>query len=150
MTFDRDAVHRAAVEALGGELVAARQRQQVDDTVALVERAVRAWPIRDPEGWAREVVLLNIGRANSALARLIREHATTPTVGAFFDIYRRLDTTRPREVHGPGCLSCDSTGWIEASDFISHGHSYTASRPCPRCPDGAARERSTIWRERNG
>lgn len=139
-----DILTRAARRALGNGLLTSRQLAQADEAVALVERALRAWPLRDPVGWVEEVALLDMDRANTALARLRREHVGTPTVGHFFEIYRAVDTSRPAAV----CERCDGTGWVEAPGFVSHGHPYSASQPCPSCREGAARERTPVWRER--
>ena len=96
---------------------------------------------------------LDLARANTALRKLVREHATTPTFGSFFEMYRSLDTRRPPEDNEATCEACDGTGWVEAPPLVRNvagqPHEYSQMRPCPGCAEGAARERSTIWRERN-
>lgn len=148
---DHERLHRAAVETIGGEPLNARQRERVEGAVSLVERALRAWPIRDPLGWVTEIVQLDVGRANTALARLIREHATTPSYAAFFEIYRNLDTTLPPQVIGPSCEVCGGSGAVDCTDDRRHGRSCThrgtsygepgdcwcrATVPCDHCHEG--------------
>lgn len=148
MTVDREALRRAATAAVGREPLHPRQRDQVNDAVALVERVLQTWPIRDPIGWVEEVVLLDLARAETARMRLRREHTTTPTYGAFFEVYRARDTHQARFDERPGCSRCEGSGWVEAPSFVSHDHEYPGSMPCPSCADGAARERTPTWQER--
>lgn len=150
---DREALRRAANRALGAGPDSDRRRDQVEGAVALVERMLRAWPLRDPLLWVEELVVLEVGRAGTAVQRLIHEHSTPPSIAAFFELYRSLDTTLPTAVVGAHCTrrdghGCDDTGWIESMPFTSHGHTYSSMEPCPDCAEGDARRRSTIWRER--
>jgi hypothetical protein len=148
-----EALTRAARRALGTGLLTSRQLTQADEAVALVERALRAWPLRDPHGWVSEVVLLDLPRASTALARLIRTHSTPPTVAALIEAYGAVSTATPA-AQSDGCRDCSGTGWVDAPPLSVRvdgvAQEVTQMRPCTRCADGAARERSSIWRERDG
>lgn len=134
-TINNDKIYEMIVDALGGDPLNAERRQQAVAVLDLFQRISTTWPLRDPYGWVEELAGLDMPRASTAYVKCRRSHSGAPSIAAFLDEYRALDTANSL-THVP-CDDCGDSGMITCEDDRRHkdgcsqrGTDYGAEGDC--------------------
>lgn len=116
-------IYNMIVDALGGQPLNSERRQQAAAVLDLFERMNGTWPLRDVQSWTEELAPLDMPRASTAYVRCRRTHSRAPSIAAFLDEYRALDTG-PRRDHIP-CADCGDSGLVTDLSDTRHKESCT-------------------------
>ena len=125
---------------------------QINEAHSLLEAwQLRMRPATAPYGrpavreqWVKRLELSTQAAARAAWTEWLADNPRRFPNLYELDTYIKRHSTAGTE--HDSCDLCDTTGWVEAPDFVENGHTYTSSQPCT-CTHGQERSRSRIWTE---